>query len=554
MKKNDVILDIFWLTLGLGFLFLFFGSDHSLLNPDESRYSEIAREMLASGDYITPRLNGIIFFDKPILYYWQQALSMQWFGVNEWALRFFPSLYGILGCICVYITGHLLFNRTAGIYSALLLASSPFYFLASHYANMDLEVAVLITACLTCFLLAMQDAFTKHRSWLLYLSYAFSALAILTKGLIGIVFPMMIIGAWILGSKRWKIIKQMHLVTGLLLIAVIVSPWFYLVQQANPNFFHYFFTIQHFERFLTSDFNSQSPAWFYLPVVLFGIFPWTLLLIPSLVHAVRRIKQDPNILFLLLWPCLIFIFFSIPKSKLIGYILPVVPPLMIITGQYLAEHIKYSTNWIIRITLFCNLGIAVALFCVPYLPMFAKSPPIHKPMIILGMTLLICTLIIAYCNFRKSSTATWHTMISATFVSLLTLTLIMPMLPIPTNKPLINAVQALQKPDDKIVNYFHYFYDVPLYSQKTVTLVANWDDPGMGRKDNWRRIFLYGLDYTSKNKHQYVKPQVLWSEWNNQKRLFVFTRKAHLDFFKRHANPVVVIAEQGAYAVVSNQV
>ena len=138
MKKNTAVFDLLWLSLGLGFIFLFFGSDHALFNPDESRYSEIAREMLASGDFITPRLNDLVFFDKPILYYWLQAFSMKWFGINEWALRFFPAVFGVIGCLCLYLTGYAMFSRKTGVYSALILASSPLYFFASHYANMDL--------------------------------------------------------------------------------------------------------------------------------------------------------------------------------------------------------------------------------------------------------------------------------------------------------------------------------------------------------------------------------------------------------------------------------
>ena len=273
MKKQTIYVDLFWLTLGLSFIFFLFGHDHPLINPDEARYTEIAREMLATGDFITPKLNNVIFFDKPILYYWLQAFSMKLFGVNEWAARFFPSIYGIVGCLLMYCGGTFLINRRTGILAALLLACSPFYFFAAHFANMDLEVAVLITGSLTLFLIGIQDKYAQQSKWLLWGSYAFAGLAILTKGLIGIVFPLMIIGCWILLTGKWAILKRMRILSGIIIIAAIVCPWFYLVQKHNPTFMHYFFTIQHFERFTTTDFNSQSPAWFYLPIVLFGLFP-----------------------------------------------------------------------------------------------------------------------------------------------------------------------------------------------------------------------------------------------------------------------------------------
>lgn len=553
MKRNTLIFDSFWLILGLGFLFLFFGSDHTLLNPDESRYSEIAREMLATGDFITPRLNGLIFFDKPVLYYWLQALSIHWFGLNEWALRFFPAIYGVFGCLCVYLLGSCIGNRQAGIYSALLLASSPLYFFAAHYANMDLEVAVLITASLTCFLLAINSKNAKCQPWLFYLAYLFSGLAILTKGLIGIVFPTIIVGTWIVCTNRWYMIKQMRLCTGLLLVVAINLPWFYAVQRANPNFFHYFFVVQHFERFLTANFNSQSPIWFYVPVVLLGVFPWTFLIMTSFITAIKSIKHNPNILFLLLWIGWIFIFFSIPKSKLIGYILPTIPPLMVVAGNYLANYKTQASRWILRLNLVSYLGIMIALLYLPQLAFWDSNLTLAKPIILLVITLGIIVVIVAYCNWRASLHTTWHFMIAGTFASLLVMSLVLPLLPLSSTKPLIQRIQAIKKPDDKLVSYFHYFYDLPLYAEQIVTIVANWEDPAMRAKDNWRRIFLYGLDYATDSKQYYIKPEILWRDWHNPERLFVFMRKIHLDFFKAQVSPVVIIADDDTYIVISNQ-
>lgn len=553
MNKKALQFDICWLSLGLGFIFLLFGHDHALLNPDETRYSEIAREMLATGDFITPRLNGVIFFDKPILYYWLQAFSMFCFGVNEWALRFFPALFGILGCLCVYIGGHALFDRKTGLYSALLLASTPLYFFAAHYANMDLEVAVLITACLLSFIIAMQARFIKHRAALLYLAYSFAGLAILTKGLIGIAFPTMIIGAWILITNQWSLIKSMRLPTGFLLIGLIVLPWFYLVQAANPNFYHYFFTIQHIQRFLSSDFNGQSPVWFYLPVIVLGTFPWILLLIPGCYHASKTIKQSSSLLYLILWASLIFIFFSIPTSKLIGYILPIVPPLILLAARYLVLHIESAYKWMIN-SLLGAYGILTGIvFYLPRSSFFTDGSVMLKPSLLLGSTLLIGTLCIGFFHFFKNKIITWNVTIAMTAANILMLSLLIPILPIPSNKSLINHVQKIIQPGDEIVNYLSYLYDVPLYTQQTVTLVSNWGDPSMMRKDNWQRIFSYGLNYSPKNRQHYIKPDALWKRWHEPKRLFVFTRKSHLPHFTEQVSPIFIVAKEKSYLVISNQ-
>jgi len=552
MKKNHLLFDCFWLTLILSFIFLYFGSDHSLLNPDESRYSEVAREMLATGDFITPRLNNIIFFDKPILYYWLQTISIRWFGLNEWALRFFPTLFGIVGCLFTYITGHSLFSRRVGIYSAAILASSPLYYLASHYANMDLEVAVMITACLSCFIVAIQKNYQKQRGWLMYLAYFFSALAILTKGLIGIVFPTMIIGLWILITGQWQIVKEMRLFRGFIIILLIISPWFYLVQSANPNFFHYFFTVQHIERFLSSDFNSQTPFWFYIPIISLGSFPWLFLFISSILHYTKNILKNPNLLFLLIWFFLILVFFSLPKSKLVGYILPVFPALSLITGYYLTQNIQTLKKWSIRIIIICNFFLIALLLALALKYPLISGLPAPNPAILLSVILLILNLSILVAYIRTNIETTWHTVMFAATIGILGLCLILPKLPLPTNKPLIEKILAIKQPDDKLIGYFHYFYDLPIYSQQTITVVDNWDDANIGRKDNWRKLFLYGLGETHSHE-QLIKPTTLWQQWNQGQRLFVFVRKAHVDYLRSNVQPVIVIAELNNYAVVSNQ-
>ena len=347
--------------------YAFYLGVHPLFTPDEGRYSEVAREMLATGDYVTPRVNGVAFLDKPVLYYWLQAAAMWAFGVNEWAIRCFPALFGLLGCLMTYVAGRQLFDRRTGLLSAVILATSPLYFGGAHYANLDLEVAVLISCALLCFITAFKQDVPKL-SFLLA-AYVFAALAFLTKGLIGVVFPIMIVGSWVVLLWRWKILSQAKLVVGLALMAAIILPWYILVQRANPEFLHFFFVTQQFTRFLSAaDFNSKSPVWFYAPVVLVGFLPWTLFLFQAMIDSfktcwqlcknsnfviarspkgdvaiqhlktglLRSARNDAQ-LFLLLWIMIIFTFFSIPHSKLVGYILPIFPPLALLTGRYLSS-------------------------------------------------------------------------------------------------------------------------------------------------------------------------------------------------------------------------
>ncbi|HSW70828.1 MAG TPA: glycosyltransferase family 39 protein, partial [Gammaproteobacteria bacterium] len=276
-----------------GFLaiFYFLGlNSYPLFTPDEGRYSEVAREMIVTGDFITPRLNGVVFLDKPILYYWLQASAIKIFGLKEGALRFWPALFGIWGCLCLYIAGRILFNRRTALLSTLLLSTSVLYFGAAHYANLDLEVAVLVSTTLLFFLLGLKSPQPQASRLWIYGAYFFSGLAILTKGLIGLAFPIIIIGSWTLLLGKWENIKKLRPFTGLGLVLTIVLPWYLLAQKANPAFFHFFFVVQQISRFLsTQDFNNQVAWWFYFPIVLAGFLPWTLFIFSSLLNILGPI-------------------------------------------------------------------------------------------------------------------------------------------------------------------------------------------------------------------------------------------------------------------------
>ena len=329
----------------LGVLFIIFYTlwlgTYPVFTPEEGRYSEVAREMVTAGDYITPRINGVTFLDKPILHYWLQAAAINLFGVQEWALRLFPALFGVLGTLMLYICGSCLFNRRTGLLATIILATSPLYFGGAHYANLDLEVAVLISCTLLCLITSFQ-LHDKTRLCFLFAAYIFSALAFLTKGLIGIVFPAMITGIWIITLRRFSLLKKIHLVFGILLFIAIVSPWYMMMQKANPKFLEYFFITQQVTRFLSSgEFNNKTPLWFYIPIVLIGFFPWAIFLIQAFHKSFNRIWHAHHAFaidwFLLLWVGIIFIFFSIPQSKTMGYILPIFPPLALLVGNYLAN-------------------------------------------------------------------------------------------------------------------------------------------------------------------------------------------------------------------------
>ena len=311
-----------------------------LVRPDEGRYAEIPREMVASGDWLTPRLNGFKYFEKPALQYWATAAAFTVFGQNEWAARLWPGLTGFLGVLLVFFAGRRLFGPPAALYGAAVAASSAIYVLIGHGLTLDMSTAFFLSACVFAIAIAQRDeAEPKERCRWMLAAWAAAALAVLSKGLIGVVLPAGAMALYVLVERDWRRIGRLHIVSGGLLFFAIAAPWFIAVSVANPEFFHFFFIQEHFERFLTKEHGRYQPAWYFLPVLLAGILPWIVSLFPALWQASKRTPAAnfQTQRFLLAWCVVVFVFFSLSDSKLGSYILPMFPALAVLIGSYLAS-------------------------------------------------------------------------------------------------------------------------------------------------------------------------------------------------------------------------
>lgn len=502
---NSWLKDILWL-LGVITLFYFYGlGNYPLFVPDEGRYSEVAFEMIKNRDFITPTQNGLPFFDKPILHYWLQIIAMFLFGINEWAIRFFPALLGMVGCLITYVAGRHLFDRRTGILSAIILATSPLYFVGAHYANLDLEIAVFISSCLLFFILALKN----KNKYLFLLAYCCSAIAVLTKGLIGIVLPVCVIGCWLFLTRQLKQIFQIHLSKGILLWLAITLPWYILVQQANPAFLHYFFVTQHFNRFLsTGTFNNPSPSWFYLPIILIGFFPWSSFIIPAiwqnLNHLREKLQQQQTEIYLLLWIAIIVIFFSIPHSKIVTYILPIAPALALLIGRWIATHWEVTA----KETAITSRITAKKLFFV---------------MLIMVTPLLF--LLVQYApHLNRQST-----------------------------KPLVLTLQKIIKPKDQVFLYYKYYQDVPLYLKENVYVVANWQQAKIKNNDNWQRELWLGLQFNPHAKWL-IDENVFWKYYYSNQSIFIFINQKDFARFKKQAKHYYIVDQYNNNFLISNQI
>ncbi len=354
------------LLLALAIAAVWFGNlDYRrLIRPDEGRYAEIAREMAVTGDWVTPRLNGIKYFEKPPLQYWATAAAFRLLGEHEWTARLWPALTGLAGVLVIFFTGRRLFGPDAGFYSALVLAGSVGYVGASHMNTLDMGTTFFMTATLAAFLLAQRAGAgpVESRNWMLA-AWAGAALAVLSKGLIGIVLPVGTLTAYVLLHRDFELVRRLQWRSGGALFLAIAAPWFVLVQLANPEFSRFFFVHEHFERFLTKVHRRPGPWWFYFPVLAAAMLPWLSLLPQAVARGWRA--QGPQAAFqparfLVIWTVFIFVFFSASGSKLPSYILPVVPALALLVGIWLAEAHARRLFWHVIPILLAGAVLAVS--------------------------------------------------------------------------------------------------------------------------------------------------------------------------------------------------
>ncbi|TKC90196.1 glycosyltransferase family 39 protein [Trinickia terrae] len=323
-----------------------------LLPSDEGRYAEMAREMFVTGDWITPRYNGYKYFEKPPLQTWANALTFAWFGIGDWQARLYTALTGFAGVLLVGFTGARVFNAAAGLAAAAILACSPYWNLMGHFNSLDMALSFWMELSLCSLLLAQRPGLpaSKARLWM-WACWASMALAVLSKGLIGLILPGAVLVLYTLIARDWAIWRRLYLVSGLVVFFAIATPWFLLVQERNPEFFNFFFIVQQFQRYLTPEQNRPGPFYYFAIVILVGFLPWLSISWKSIRHAVLLPRQ-PNgfapATMLLLWSAFIFLFFSASHSKLISYVLPVAPALALILGMYLPliERESLRRHWI----------------------------------------------------------------------------------------------------------------------------------------------------------------------------------------------------------------
>ena len=542
--------DVLLLAVLLAVFFGFELGGRALWHPDEGRYSEIPRAMVASGDYVTPRLNGVKYFEKPALFYWMQAGSIKLFGVNEWALRLWPALLALAGCLAVYGAGRKLFGRRAGLIAAIVLATSPLYYLLGRIITLDMAVSTFLTAALLAFLLGVREPPGRTRSLYLYAFYALCALATLTKGLIGIVIPAMVIGAWITLLWDWRLLRAIHLPTGLLLFFVLAAPWHVLAAQANPEFAQFYFIHEHFQRYLTTVHMRYQPWWFFVPVLVLGVLPWIGLVFPALRAAWpgwRARREQREEIFLLLWAGLVFAFFSASGSKLIPYILPMLPPLALLLGHYLAPADPALKPKGLRAGFWLFLAATVALGA--YLTVeLARRPGAQADVLRLGggaYLMLAGLLLAALAHFflGRLATVTRPLALLAAGAALL-VSALGAALPALDDKYSVKALalelKARLLPADEVTTLRAYYQDLPVYLARRITVV------------DWKGELEFGAAQEDVSGWMIGEAEFR-RRWQSPNTVYMITEHQNLDWLRAQGLSHHVLKTTGDNVLLSNR-
>lgn len=414
--------------------------------PDEGRYASVAWEMFDQGSWLTPLIDGMPYFHKPPLYYWLSAGSYAVFGATPWAARLPSALAASLAVMGIYIFLRLATTPSIARRSVVALATMPLFYGAAQFANHDMLVASLITLTILSGSWALGIGDFPRPRLAAAAAALFAALAVLSKGLIGIALPGLTLLLWAIPTGHWRNLGRLLSPIPLAVFAVTAVPWFAVMQYRYPDFLHYFFIYQQFERFTSGGFNNAQPVWFYPPILAAGCLPWTLMALYSAWRRRRppagevggaatphervanigpqRSTRDDITRLAWVWTSVMVVFFSIPSSKLIGYILPALPPLAMLLGLKSAQWIVPWRNW--------TLGAVALCVAMPFIAALGARP----------------------------GTA-----------------------------PLAEILARHGRPTDITVAIETYPFDLNLLARRGTPLwvVDNWADPDLPKRDNWRK-------------------------------------------------------------------
>ena len=459
-----------------------------LWEPDEARYAEIAREMVSGGSLVIPHLNYVIYVEKPPLLYWFTSLSFAVFGINEFAARLFVALFGVLGVAATAWFAARCFGKRHALLAGAILATIPLYATMAQVLTTDMMLTTLVTIANFALFLHWREG----GRWC-WLGYVAIALGVLTKGPVAILLPLLGMLAFLIWEREWRgAIARFRVLGGLGLVVVTSAPWFITMIVRVPGYFDFYFVGEHLRRAFQVSYSHGEPFYFYVPVLLAGLLPWSLL-VPFLTW--RRLEPNPARRFCVAAAVTTSVVFSCASAKLIPYILPAVPPIAVLIADGII-----SCAWPVgaqrpavappdsRILAESGplLGIlgALAIAAGIFAAQFASPYPICVQRALLGVGAVLVA-------GGAIVTALFLARLGGAGITALVLTMAFALMgatwarieaePLRSYAVLAREI-ALRAPDAKVICYHRYVQALPFYNRKPVVLVGARTELGFGSR------------------------------------------------------------------------
>lgn len=510
-----------------------------LFNPDEGRYAEIPREMLSGGDWVVPHLNGLAYIEKPPLQYWATAVSYRLFGPSEFAARLYSALTALATLYLVWLAAGRLWGAAFAWRAGAVLGGMLMFVVLGQLLTLDMSLTFYMTLALVAFLFAQTAA--RPRAWML-LAWLAAALGVLTKGLVAAAIPVAVLLLYSSYSRDFSPWRRLYLAWGLPLFLVISVPWHWLAEQRLKDFLQFFFVHEHFARYLTPIADRQEPWWFFGWVFLAGTMPWTWSALRVLGTGWRRgvspREFDPK-LFLWIWVVFIGVFFSLSDSKLMPYILPLLPALALLIAARPAQALQQDLLITALLTLVAGLALGLASLNWP--AVIASSDrseyflPLAKP---LGEIALLLTVSGAFVlvRAREVSRAAVFIGVGWCLAWLLLVRAAAVVAPIYSGVNLAAALAAEDR-DAPIYSVGTYDQSLTFYLRRPVTLVG------------YRGELDYGLGKASGAEIADVAEFLRL--WPSLPKAFAVMEKSMFDDFKRRGVPMRLVAETASRVLVA---
>ncbi len=529
-----------------------------LFEPDEGRYAEIPREMLAARDFLTPRLNGVLYFEKPPLYYWAVAASLAVLGPTEMAVRLPGKLAAVAMVLLAVAFARRRWGARTGLLAGLILATSILLVALARIALIDPMLSLALEAATFAFVSfseaeAAGDARRSRRA--LYAFHAACAAAILLKGLVGVVLPGGAIVVWTLVTGRWRTLQRVFSLGPIVLFLALAVPWHVAMALRHPDFLQFYFVHEHFQRFATTEHRRTGPAVYFLPVLVGGFLPWTAFFgrfrecWPGFTRGAWRARSTEA--FLWIWAMLVFAFFSASKSKLIPYVLPIWPALSVLLALGIerarARSAPFRADRRLAAVFFGLLFAAAAAYGwgAGFLERFESG---RAGFLALGALLGGFVVNVSPRLFgprREGDPVPWVAAPWLVFVAGLLVVLPGAARAI-TPWPVASRVLELLQADDLLLQKGHYLEVLPFYAKRLTPIASlSWSELDFGRSHAGTEAL-------------FPKDEEFAASWSGDRRVLAVVHRDHLAAFGRpplSTVPAKILAREasGKHVLLSNR-